>query len=123
MYGSMHLRAHNRCHGYTIATIAKVYSDISYSTHHIIDKFLNGIVVTDIDLVEVNGEVYIPPHVVIVFNMAVESTGTTLKLMASQTADEANTLLILLGAKLQGKGIDNHQDILRQWPSSSPSHP
>lgn len=52
MYGSMHLRAHNRCHGYTIATIAKVYSDISCSTHHIIDKFLNGIVVTDIDLVE-----------------------------------------------------------------------
>ena len=81
------------------------------STHHIIDKFLNGIVVTDINLIEVNGEVYVPPHVVIVFNVAVESTGTTLKLMASQTADETNTLLILLSAKLWGKRIDNNQTV------------
>jgi hypothetical protein len=74
-----------------------------YSTHHIIDKFLNGIVVIDINLVKVNGEVYVPPHIVIVFHVAVKSTRTTLKLVASQTADETKTLLILLSAKLQGE--------------------
>ena len=62
--------------------------------------------VTDINLVKVNREVDVLPHVVIVFNVIVEATGTTLKLMASQTADEANTLLILFRAKLyRGKYI------------------
>ena len=75
------------------------------STHHIIDKLLNCVVITDVDLVKVNGEVDVSPHIVVMFNMTLKATGTTLKLMASQTANETHILLVLLSTKLQG-GIE-----------------
>ena len=70
-------------------------------TYHIIDKLLDGIVVTDVNGVKVYREVDILPHVVVMFDMVIKAISTTLKLTTSNTADEANILLVLLCSILQ----------------------
>ena len=57
--------------------------------------------ITDVNPVQVYGEVDIIPHVVVMFDVGIKAISTTLKLMASNTADEAKTLLVLLSTKLQ----------------------
>jgi len=48
---------------------------INYHTfsHHVVDKALNGIVITDVNLVQVDGEVDVVPHAVVVLHMVIKS--------------------------------------------------
>ena len=57
--------------------------------------------IADVNGVQVYGEVDVLPHVVIMFDMMVKAISTTLKLVTSNTADEANTLLVLFCSILQ----------------------
>lgn len=70
-------------------------------SYQIIDKLLDSIVITDIDLVQVDGEVYVVPHVVVMLDVTVKAISTTLKLMAGNATDEAYALLILLRPELE----------------------
>ena len=42
-------------------------------SHHVIHKALNGIVVTDVNLVQVDRKVDVVPHVVVILHMVIKS--------------------------------------------------
>ena len=42
-------------------------------THHLIHKFLNGIVITDVNGIQIDGEVDVHPHVVVTLHMVVKT--------------------------------------------------
>ena len=69
--------------------------------YHVVDILLNSIVITDINLVKVYGQVNVFPHIVIVLDMVVKPICPSFKLMAGNIANEAQTFLVLLRAKLK----------------------
>ena len=59
--------------------------------------------ITDVNVIKINREIDILPHVMIASNMILKILSSVLKLMTCQAAYEADTLLVLLRAKLWGK--------------------
>lgn len=70
-------------------------------SHLLIHIALNGVMVTDVNLVQVNGVINVGPHVVIILDMMFKPLCSTLELVARKTTYEAHSSRVLLGAKLQ----------------------
>ena len=58
--------------------------------YHSVNIALNGIVVTDIYLVQVDGIVNVIPHVVVTLDMVVKSTSPAFKFVTWKTANETH---------------------------------
>ena len=58
--------------------------------YHSVNIALNGIVVTDIYLVQVDGVVNVIPHVVVTLDMVVKSTSPAFKFVTWKTANETH---------------------------------
>ena len=119
-------------HGVTTILHSRPYSNFYHETtpttkmgrwaweiivaHHIIDKLLNSIVIADVNPVQEYGEIDVSPHVVVMFDMGVKAVSTALKLMASNTTDEAEIILVLLSTKLKQKVVNiNYCTWWMQW--------
>ena len=70
----------NLCMWYSCVRAA--LSDYYYTTNLLINKALDCIVITVVNLVQVYGVIDVRPHVVIMFDVVVKPLGLALKLMA-----------------------------------------
>ncbi len=68
-------------------------------------KALNSVVVTRVDLVQIQRVIDIGPHVVVMLDVMIKALGTSLKLMTRQTTNKAHRFLVLLSAELKGGGL------------------
>jgi len=63
--------------------------------NHVVDKAFDGIVVTDVNVIQIDGEVDVVPHIVVILHMVIKSLGFAFKLMAGYTTYETECLLVL----------------------------
>lgn len=68
--------------------------NIVYKSYHSVYVALNCIVVIWINLIQVDGVVYIVPHVMVMFDMIIKSISSAFKLMTWEIAYKAQTLFV-----------------------------
>lgn len=57
--------------------------------YHIINKLLNGIMIANVNLVKVDRQVNILPHIMIMFHMVIKTISMPFKFIALKAADKA----------------------------------